>query len=91
MKPKRTLFLRNLSDKVEEEDIMVVFAKVVPTVKIVDVRVVRNDQGEKKGFAFVDVETQEMAEQALKLNNYHLKGGAIRVDLSKPPSEGDKD
>lgn len=70
---------------------MVVFAKVVPTVKIVDVRVVRNDQGEKKGFAFVDVETQEMAEQALKLNNYHLKGGAIRVDLSKPPSEGDKD
>lgn len=32
-----------------------------------------------------------MAERSLKLNNHHLKGGAIKVDLSKPPSEGDKD
>jgi RNA recognition motif-containing protein len=32
-----------------------------------------------------------MAERSLKLNNHHLKGSAIKVDLSKPPSEGDKD
>ena len=69
---KRTLFIRNLSDKTEEEDLMSVFAKVVPDVKIVDVRVIRDDAGVKRGIAFVDVETQEMAEKALKLNNYHL-------------------
>ena len=69
---KRTLFIRNLSDKTEEEDLMSVFAKVVPDVKIVDVRVIRDDSGVKRGIAFVDVETQEMAEKALKLNNYHL-------------------
>jgi RNA recognition motif-containing protein len=45
----------------------------------------------KRGIAFVDVETQEMAETSLKLNNYHIKGSLIKVDLSKPPSEGDKD
>ena len=70
---------------------MEVFAKVVPDVTIVDVRVIRDEHGVKRGIAFVDVETQEMAEQALKLNNHHLKGSALKVDLSKPPSEGDKD
>lgn len=70
---------------------MEVFAKVVPEAKIVDVRVIRDEQGKKRGIAFVDVESQQMAEKALKLNNHHLKGSAIRVDLSKPPSEGDRD
>jgi RNA recognition motif-containing protein len=51
------LFLRNLSDTTEEEDIMDVFAKVIPDVKIVDVRVVRDENGIKRGIAFVDVET----------------------------------
>ena len=56
-KRKRTLFLRNLSESVEEEDIMEVFAKIVPDVKIVDVRVIRDENGVKRGIAFVDVET----------------------------------
>jgi RNA recognition motif-containing protein len=85
---KRTLFIRKLSEKTEEEDLMDVFAKVLPDVKVVDVRVIRDDAGTKRGIAFVDVETQEMAEKSLKLNNYHLQGSAIKVDLSKPPSEG---
>ena len=82
------MFLRNLSDTTEEEDIMDVFAKVIPDVKIVDVRVVRDENGIKRGIAFVDVETQQMAEMSLKLNNHHLKGSSIKVDLSKPPSAG---
>lgn len=85
---KRTLFVRNLGEKTEEEDLMAVFAKVLPDVKVVDVRVIRDDAGVKRGIAFVDVETQEMAEKSLKLNNYHLQGSAIKVDLSKPPSAG---
>jgi RNA recognition motif-containing protein len=85
---KRTLFFRNLSDTTEEEDLMEIFSKKLPDVKIVDVRIIRDEQGVKRGIGFVDVETQEMAEQALKLNNTHLKGNSIKVDLSKPPSEG---
>jgi RNA recognition motif-containing protein len=32
-----------------------------------------------------------MAEKALKLHNFHIKGSAIQVFISKPPSEGEKD
>lgn len=53
---KRTLFIRNLGDQVEEEDLMEVFQKVVPDVTIVDVRVIRDENGVKRGIAFVDVE-----------------------------------
>ena len=88
---KRTLFFRNLNDTIEEEDLMEVFSKVLPEVKIVDVRVIRDENGVKRGISFVDVENQEMAERSLKLNNHHLKGSALKVELSKPPSEGDKD
>lgn len=67
---------------------MSIFTQLVPEAKVVDVRVIRDEQGVKRGIAFVDVENQEMAEKALRLNNHHLKGNAIKVDLSKPPSEG---
>jgi RNA recognition motif-containing protein len=54
---KRTLFFRNLSDTTEEEDLMEIFAKKLPDVKIVDVRIIRDEQGVKRGIGFVDVET----------------------------------
>ena len=50
------MFLRNLNETVEEEDIMEVFGKILPDVKIVDVRVIRDENGVKRGIAFVDVE-----------------------------------
>jgi hypothetical protein len=43
VKPKRTLYFKNLSDSTEEEDIMELFAKKVPDVKIVDVRIIRDE------------------------------------------------
>jgi len=32
-----------------------------------------------------------MAEKALKLNNYNIKGKPIAVHISKPPGEGNAD
>jgi RNA recognition motif-containing protein len=43
VKPKRTLYFKNLSDTTEEEDIMELFAKKVPDVKIIDVRIIRDE------------------------------------------------
>jgi hypothetical protein len=43
VKPKRTLYFKNLSDTTEEEDIMELFAKKVPDVRIVDVRIIRDE------------------------------------------------
>jgi RNA recognition motif-containing protein len=67
---------------------MAMFAKVVPDVVLMDVRLIRDEKNVKKGFAFVDVESSEMAEKSLKLNNYHLKGKALKIHIYKPPSEG---
>lgn len=53
---KRTVFLRNLSAETEEEDLMAMFEKVVPDVKVVDVRVIRDENGVKRGIGFVDLE-----------------------------------
>ena len=64
------------------------FNAVVPDVVMLDIRLIRDEQGKKKGFAFVDVQSQEMAERALKLHNHHLKGKALHIHIYKPPSEG---
>ncbi|CDW90873.1 squamous cell carcinoma antigen recognized by t-cells 3 [Stylonychia lemnae] len=90
-KKKKTLYLNNLSEETEEEDIMSMFAKIVPDVQLLDVRLIRDENNKKKGFAFVDVESSEMAEKSLKLHNYHLKGKALKIHIYKPPSEGEKD
>ena len=67
---------------------MAMFAKVVPDVVLLDVRLIRDENNQKKGFAFVDVESSEQAEKSLKLNNYHLKGKVLKIHIYKPPAEG---
>jgi RNA recognition motif-containing protein len=51
------------------------------------IRIPRTEEGKKRGIAFIDVETKEMAEKSMKLTNYNIKGKPIKVDLSRPPSE----
>jgi RNA recognition motif-containing protein len=53
------------------------FADLVPNCIITAIRLIRDETGQKRGIAFIDVATHEMAEQALKLNNHHLKGSMI--------------
>lgn len=86
---KNTLFLKNLSEQATEEDIQAVFDAVLPDVQVFDVRIIRDEHGKRKCIGFVDVETKEMAEKSLKINNYNIKGKAVQVYLSKPPKEGD--
>jgi RNA recognition motif-containing protein len=45
----------------------------------------------KRGIAFIDVESQEMAENALKVNNHNLKGSMLQVFISKPPATQNAD
>lgn len=60
----------------------------MPDVKLLDIRLIRNEEGKKLGYAYIDVETREMAEKSLKLNNYHLKGNMVTIHIYKPPREG---
>ena len=70
--PKVTLFIRNISESVEEADIQEMLDEA--NIKILGVRLIIGDQGEKRGIAFIDVESNEIAEAALALNNHELKG-----------------
>lgn len=71
------MFIKCLNDQVEEEDIQSLFSQVAPSVKVLSIRLIRDDEGKKRGICFVDVENAEMAEQSLKLNNHNLKGSCI--------------
>ena len=56
--------------------------------KVLTVRIVNNEDGQnRRGIAFIDVESQEQAENALELNNYLLEGQQLRVYISKPPEK----
>jgi len=67
-----TLFVRNISESVQESDIHGMMDEA--GVKILGVRLIIGDQGEKRGIAFIDVENNEIAEAALALNNHDLQG-----------------
>ena len=61
--PKHTLFIRNLSDEVEETDLSDLFARQLPQVRVLAVRLIRDkNDSSKRGIAFVDVASKEMAE-----------------------------
>ena len=56
--PKHTLFIKNLSEAVEEEDIQKLFQKKVPDVEVLSIRLIRDKvDSSKRGIAFVDVAT----------------------------------
>lgn len=62
-KEKNSIFIRNLSMEAEEEDIEAVFLKVIKDLKILSIRIPRNPDGSKRGIAFMDLATKEMAEK----------------------------
>ncbi len=42
-KRKKTLYMTNLSDETEEEDIQAIFTRVVPDAVLLDVRLIRDE------------------------------------------------
>jgi RNA recognition motif-containing protein len=47
------------------------------------------DTGQSRGFGFVEMSTTEEAEQAVqKLNGHNLDGRSLKVEISKPKTNG---
>jgi RNA recognition motif-containing protein len=81
MEPK--LYVGNLSFETTEDGLRNMFAKA-GTVVSVDMIKDRNT-GRPKGFAFITMNNQEDAQNAINLlNEKMLDDRAIRVDLAKP-------
>ena len=81
------LFVGNLSFKLNEEDVKGLFAEhgnVVSVSMPID-----SATGKKRGFAFVEMGSQEEAEAAIKaLNGHTVETRQITVSISRPKPNG---
>lgn len=81
------LFVGNLPFSLSEANLEEIFSQ---TGKVVSVSIpVDRDTGRKRGFAFVEMENQSEAEQAVKeLNGTNVEGRQIVVNPSRPREQG---
>ena len=80
------LYVGNLSFDTTEDSVRTLFAKA-GTVVSVDI-IKDRDTGRMKGFAFVTMNSNEEAQNAIKiLNEKMLDDRAIRVNIAKPREE----
>ncbi len=80
------LYVGNLSYDTTEDSVRTMFAKA-GTVVSVDI-IKDRDTGRMKGFAFVTMNTQEEAENAIKmLNGKMLDNREIKVNIARPREE----
>jgi RNA recognition motif-containing protein len=77
------LFVGNLAYQTTEEDLRQLFAGVANVASVT--LVTERDSGRSKGFAFVEMATDEDAQKAIsEVNGKSLHERTIRVDLAKP-------
>lgn len=77
------LFVGNLSFKVEEAELHEVFSQTGSVISVA----IPTDKftGKKRGFGFVEMASQEDAEQAIKaLNGRALAGREMSVNMARP-------
>lgn len=82
----KKLYVGNLSYDATEDEIRELFATVgvVASVSLITDR----KTGHPKGFGFVEMETTEAAEEAIRtLNGHMLHDRDLKVDEAKPPRE----
>ena len=86
----RRLYVGNLNFSTSESDLHNLFSEVAPVASIS--MVTDRETGRPRGFAFVEMETSEGAEQAIeKLNNREVDSRTITVSEARPKKEGSGD
>lgn len=87
MKTVKTLFVSNLHNAVTEEQLQGLFLQFGD---IKNCTIVRDNQGESKGFAFVEYNDRETCEDALNyLKGETFCGLPLEIQFAKPPQEKD--
>jgi RNA recognition motif-containing protein len=83
----RKLYVGNLPFNTDETQLQDLFAQAgtVDTVSVVRDR----ETGRARGFAFVEMASDEDAQKAInQLNSYQLEGRALTVNEARPKTEG---
>ena len=89
---KKTIIIKNLKNETEENKIENAIKEKNPLIKIIDIRIVKDKKGNSKGFAFVDLENEEIANSTAELlNKTIIDENIINCAVSKPPSLGEND
>jgi cold-inducible RNA-binding protein len=85
----RKLFVGNLSFNTDERRLEELFQSVGP---VDTVNIVRDQMtGRARGFAFVEMQTEEAAQAAIqKLNETELDGRKLAVNEARPKPSGDR-
>jgi RNA recognition motif-containing protein len=80
------IYVGNLAKSTTEAEIRALFAQegeVTAAELVMD-----RDTGQSKGFAFVTMTSQEIADKAIaKYNGFSLAGNALKVNVAKPRVE----
>jgi RNA recognition motif-containing protein len=82
----KKLHVGNLSYATTEDELQRLFAEVGP---VISATIITDRQsGRSKGFGFVEMETEEAAQQAIdRLNEHELNERAITVSEARPPRD----
>ena len=88
---KNKLFVNSLPYDVDDEALLKIFSEV-EGVKVVEAKVIvdKFNDGRSKGFGFVTLETEEMAQTCItELNGKEVAGRQIFVNVAKPQEKRD--
>jgi cold-inducible RNA-binding protein len=84
----KKLYIGNLAEDVTEDDLRANFGEIGEIVSLVIIR--DKISGMSRGFGFVEMSTEQQAEEAMqKFNGGELLGRTIRVNEAKPKGEQD--
>jgi RNA recognition motif-containing protein len=82
----KKLYVGNLSYETTETDLQKLFVEVGPVASVAIIT--DRDSGRSKGFGFVEMESEQAAQQAIeRLNNHEINHRSITVSEARPPKE----
>jgi RNA recognition motif-containing protein len=85
-KMEAKLYVGNLPYSTTEEDLRSLFAQAGTVVSVALIK--DRESGRSKGFAFVEMESQEEAEKAISMfNGSQLNARALTVNIARPREE----
>lgn len=88
---KNKLFVNNLAYEIDDEALENIFSEI-EGVKVVEAKVIvdRYNEGRSKGFGFVTLENEEMAQTCIaEKNGQEVAGRQIFVNVAKPQEKRD--
>ena len=82
----KKLYVGNLSYETTEGELQTLFAEVGPVVSVAVIT--DRSTGRSKGFGFVEMETEQAAQEAIeRLNEHEINQRSIIVNEARPPRE----